>query len=418
MFDFLQEILATIRRNKMRTFLTGFAVAWGIFLLIILLGAGNGLQNGFMSNFGGQTLNSVYVYPGRTSVAFDGYRAGRRISLDNRDMELLRREIPEIEYLSAGIGHGATLTYGDEYGSWYCYGVSSGMQYLFDMRIYRDQGRFINEIDVTQRRKVVVLSNYTAEVLFGTENPVGKYIRVDQAVFQVVGVYDDENHEEVAYVPFTTAQALWFGGWGVSRISFSVNGLDTKSEINAFNDEVRRVMGAYHRFDPTDRSALGVYNNAEAARQLRTIFTAISIFIWVIGIACMMAGIIGVGNIMLITVRERTREIGIRKALGARPRSILTLILLEAVFIMTAAGYAGILMGVGVTEVVSGALFSETASVGADGEWTPTFFLNTTVELGTMVAATIFLIVCGTLAGLVPALKATRVRPIEAMRAE
>ncbi len=419
MFDFLHEILATIRRNKMRTFLTGFAVAWGIFLLIVLLGAGNGLQNGVMSNFGGQMLNSIDVSPGRTSIAYGGYQAGRQIRFDQRDTELLRREIPAIKYLSAGRGRTNTLSYGDEYGSWYCDGVTQDEQYIFDIHIYKGQGRFINALDVSARRKVIVLSNYVVEVLFGKEvNPVGRYIEADGTAFQVVGVYDDEHHQETAYIPFTTAQMLYFGGWGISWIGFSVDGLDSQAEIDAFNRRVRQVFAARHHFDPEDRSAMYVNNRAENALELRKVFTAIRIFILIIGIASMMAGIIGVGNIMLITVKERTREIGIRKAIGATPRSILTLIILEAIFIMTAAGYAGILLGVGLTELVSNLFFSGTGTTNADGDWTPTFFLDPTVDMGTVIGATLFLIACGTVAGLIPALKATRVRPIEAMRAE
>jgi putative ABC transport system permease protein len=414
MFDFLHEIMATIRRNKMRTFLTGFAVAWGIFLLIILLGAGNGLRNGVMSNFGSQGQNQISINTGRTSMPYGGYQAGRVIRFDDRDIDLLRHKIPNIGYLSAGRGRTATLTRGDEYGSWFCDGVTQDEQFLFDVKIYRNQGRFINNIDVTQRRKVIVLSNLISEVLFGEQNPVGRYVEVDQTAFQVIGVFDDENRQDKAYIPFTTAQMLWFGGWGVSWIGFTVSGLNSEAEIDAFDENLRKTFATFHRFDPKDRSAMYLYSGAKEALSFRKVFTGINIFILIIGVASMMAGIIGVGNIMLITVRERTREIGIRKAIGATPLSILQLIIFEAVFIMTVSGYVGILLGIGVTEAASKLFFSGT---GGENNMI-TFFLNPTVEMGTVIGATLFLIVCGTFAGLIPALKATRVRPIEAMRAE
>ena len=412
MFDFLYEILATIRKNKMRTFLTGFAVAWGIFMLIILLAAGNGLKNGAMANFSRQAMNTVTVSPGWTSVPYGGYRAGRRILFDQRDLDLIKSQIPNLEYVSASRGRNLTLTYGEEYGSWRTEGVASDGQYINNLLIPEGQGRFINEMDVEKQRKVIVISNNIQTALFGEKDPIGEYVKVGNIAFRVVGIYQDENRREEAYIPFTTAQMLYFPGRGVSRLQFTVTGLETLEENQAFNDRVRNMMAAFHRFDPADRSALYVYNNGEDAIQFNQLFSIINLFVLAIGVASLMAGIVGVGNIMLITVKERTREIGIRKAIGATTGSILKLIIFEAIFITTVAGYIGILIGIGITELVSSAIFNGSN----DSEFN--FFANPTVDLGTVIGATVFLIGCGVVAGLIPALKATRVRPIEAMRAE
>ncbi len=414
MFDFLHEILATIRRNKMRTFLTGFAVAWGIFMLIVLLGAGNGLRNGVMSNFQGQATNVIGLWPGRTSMPYGGYQSGRRIQFDLRDVEMIREHIPNLEYLSPYLGRSVTVTYGEEYGSWNLQGVSQDERKLYpDIQIVEGGGRFLNEMDVAERRKVTVLSANMKEVLFKDEDPVGKYVLINQTAFRVVGVHDDENPYGAIYIPFSTALLLYSPSHQLNGIEFTATGLDTKAANEAFNEYLRGVAARQHRFNPEDRSAVYVNNVAERALQMRQVFTAINIFILIIGLASLMAGIVGVGNIMLITVKERTREIGIRKAIGATPRSILQLIIFEAIFITTCAGYIGILLGIGLTEAAASLL-----AKGSGNEDQLTMFLNPTVDLGIVLSATIFLIGCGVVAGLIPALKATRVRPIEAMRAE
>ena len=413
MFDFLHEILATIRKNKMRTFLTGFAVAWGIFMLIILLGAGNGLRNGIMSNFEGRAMNVIGLWPGRTSMPYGGYQAGRRIRFDDRDVEMIQKYVNGLEYLSPYIGRSGTITYGKEYGSWSVQGVSQDEQKLYNIKIAENGGRFLNPMDVANTRKVVVISANMKTVLFVDEDPLGKYVNINNIAFQVVGVHDEENPYGSAYIPYPTALALYSPSRQLSGIEFTVNGLETMAANEAFNDWIRKLVAKRHGFDPEDRSALYVDNMAQQALETRSIFTAINLFVLIIGLASLMAGIVGVGNIMLITVKERTREIGIRKAIGATPASILKLIILEAIFITTCAGYIGILFGVAITEAAAAALGS---SSGGDDEMT--MFLNPTVDLGTVVAATVFLIACGVVAGLIPALKATRVRPIEAMRAE
>lgn len=416
-FDSIREILSTIRKNKLRTFLTGFAVAWGIFMLIILLASGNGLQNGVMANFGDQAKNTVYMWPGRTSMPYRGMSPGVRIRLDQRDYDFLRHKMPEIEYLSASIGRTANMSYGNEYGSWYLEGLTPDAAYIQSIKLLDGQGRFINDLDMQNRRKVVVITPDMRKVLFKDEDPIGKYILADNIAFQVIGVYDDSNlrdNDPSAFIPLTTGQMIFNRGYGFWNMTFTVKGLNTLEENQAFGNRLREKMGQLHKFDPKDRSALGMWNTAEEAIQIGKVFNIIGIFILVIGIASLMAGIVGVGNIMLITVKERTREIGIRKAIGATPASILWLIILEAILITTVAGYVGIVLGVGLTEFIS-AKMADTAAASSDGM---SIFKDPTVDLGTVVGATIFLIVCGVLAGLMPAVKATRISPIEAMRAE
>ena len=413
MLDSLHEIVATIRKNKMRTFLTGFAVAWGILMLMLLLAAGNGLQNGVMSNFEGRAMNTIGIWPGRTSIPHGGFQSGRRIRFDNRDIETIKKHIANLEYLSPNISRSRTISYGKEYGNWSMEGISQDERYLYNIKLVENGGRFLNEMDIKSSRKNIVISLNMKQTLFGDEDPLGKYVVANNIAFQVVGVHDDKNPYGSAYIPYSTALALFSPSRRLDGIEFTVTGLNTAEENEAFNESLRTLIAKQHGFDPKDRSAIYVNNRGEEALRFNSLFAMIHIFILIIGAASLMAGIVGVGNIMLITVKERTREIGIRKAIGASTGSILKLIILEAIFITTCAGYVGILLGVAITEAFSAALAS---SAGEEGKMT--MFLDPTVSLSTVLGATAFLIACGVVAGLIPALKATRIRPIEAMRAD
>ncbi|MDR0907584.1 MAG: ABC transporter permease [Rikenellaceae bacterium] len=420
MFDQLNEIFATISRNKMRTFLTGFSVAWGIFMLIVLLGAGNGLRNGVMSNFAGRAMNSVSLRPGWTSMPYKGLNADRRILFDQRTVEFVRRAIPEVGYLSASIFHtNLSVAYGEEYGTWQTEACMPELDHI-DYMIMR-KGRFLNDIDQQQRRKVIVISTAAEKVLFkGGEEPIGKYIIADGIAFQVVGVYDTplaQNYNPPIYIPLSTGLMLYDRGWGIRTIEFTANGIDDVEQAEALTERIRGLLGLYLGFDPADRSALNVWNNAEQAAQTNNIFVFLNIFLVVVGLASLMAGIVGVGNIMLITVKERTREIGIRKALGATPWSVIKMIIFEAIFITTAAGYVGIVLGIGLIEVVNKVL-SSAGSMSEGDAGTMTMFQNPSVSMGVVLGATLLLVACGVVAGLIPSLKATRIRPIEAMRAD
>lgn len=410
-FDTLREIGSTIGKNKMRTTLTGMAVAWGIFMLIILLAFGNGFQNGVTSGFSSRATNAITIWPGNTSVPYKGMPTNRSIKFDRKDYDLIKYQIPEVEYVSATVGKTTNVSYGEEYGSWNLRGVSEDMQYIKNLKVYSNNGRFLNKIDVDSRRKVIVINNEMKTILFKGADPLGKYIVADSVAYQVVGVYDTDasSNNPPAYIPFTTAQMLYKSGYGFESLEFTINGIVGEEENDAFIERLRYKLGELHTFDPADRSTLYIWNTAKDAQQTMDILAAIKLFIWIIGIASMMAGIVGVGNIMLITVKERTKEIGIRKALGANPASILKLIILEAIIITTVAGYVGIVLGIGVTEGINSIL-----SNAGDG----IMFRDTTVNLGIVSLATLVLIVAGVSAGILPALKATRISPIEAMRAD
>lgn len=416
-FDSIREIFSTISKNKMRTALTGFAVAWGIFMLVVLLAAGNGLRNGVKSNFEGRATNTISIWPGWTSKPYNGMPSDRKITLDQRDYDFIRNKIPGVEYISPRINQSATISYGQEYGSWRMNGVSQDVVHINNLKVLKGNGRFLNEMDIKERRKVIVISPEMKTILFKEADPVGKYILVDQTLaFKVIGVYDKSKQFDnslPAYIPFTTAQMLYDQGWGYRQIEFTITGLKTLEENEVFIEKFRERMGKMHMFDPQDRSALYVRNTAEMVQQTESILNIITLFIAVVGICSLMAGIVGVGNIMLITVKERTREIGIRKALGATPVSMLKLIIFEALFITAASGYAGLVLGIGVTELINYILIM---IQGEEPEHA--MFLNPTVDMGAMLLATGVLVVSGVVAGLIPALRATRIRPIEAMREE
>ena len=419
MFDIWQEIYGTIRRNKLRTFLTGFAVAWGIFMLIVLLGAGNGLIHAFEESSSQRALNSIRVFGGWTTKPYDGLKEGRSIELDNRDLEDTQDFFADhVEEAGATLSQSATdISYGAEYVNLSLYGVHPN--YTKVEAIKTVEGRFINQTDIQERRKVMVLHRKSAEVLFGKAHvePLGKFVNAGGVAYQVVGLYDDEGNSEpsTAFIPFSTLQTIYNKGNKLNNIVFTTKGLDTEEANEAFEADYRKVIGANHRFDPTDDGAIWVWNRFTNYLQTMNAMGILRIAIWVIGIFTLLSGIVGVSNIMLITVRERTHEFGIRKALGAKPRSILWLIIVESVFITTVFGYVGMVAGIGATEWMDAAFGNQTVDAGiAEAK----VFSNPTVDIGIAVQATVTLVVAGTLAGLFPALKAVKIRPIEALRAD
>ncbi len=407
-----------MKRNKMRTFLTGFAVAWGIFMLIVLLGAGNGLQSGVSSNFQGRAINSVMLYPGWTSMPYKGMKADRAIRFDERTVEFVKNNFPEVEYLTGNLNRSPeSVAYGDEYGTWQITSSTPDIYHINYMTILK--GRFLNEADMKAKRKVVVINKQAESTLFKGEESLGKYIVADDVAFQVVGVYDRPEAQDFnppIYIPLSTGKLLFDRGWGIRQIAFTVKGINTEAEADAFVERVRQKLGAYLGFDPADQSALYVWNSAKQALETQKIFDLINIFLWVIGFACIMAGIVGVGNIMLITVKERTREIGIRKAIGASPWSIVKSVIIEAVFITAVAGYIGIVFGVGVIELIAWGL-SAIGGSGGQGNMMM-MFKDISVGMGIVFIVLGILVACGVVAGLIPSLRATRIRPIEAMRAD
>ncbi|MDR3251844.1 MAG: ABC transporter permease [Tannerella sp.] len=425
MFDFdnLSEIWSTMRKNKLRTFLTGFSVSWGIFMLVVLLGAGNGLHNGIMYNFRDYAENRIEMWPRYTSKPWQGMKTNRRIAFKNEDYYALRREHPEVVLCSATIGNSDTISYNREYFTGQTNGVFPDHAKINFIQCYSGEGRFINDIDIRNRRKVIVLSPRMAEVLFRTEDPIGKYVNCDNTMFQVVGVYHDKNtsNNSPAYMPFSTAQILYNHGQEVYNMSFTVKGVATEAENDAFEQRLRESLARRHKFDPTDKAAIGMWNTSREIRTFEAMTGGIILFIWIVGIGTLMAGIVGVSNIMLVTVRERTREIGIRKSIGAKPSSILKLIIFESIIITASFGYIGMVTGIGLTEAIDYVMTlsgANSAPAGGNQGENLTLFRHPTVDLGITVSATIVLIMAGVLAGYFPARKAVKISAIEAMRAE
>ena len=416
MFDLdnFREIWSTIKKNRLRTFLTGFSVSWGIFMFCILLCAGNGLRNGVMTNFESRSVNSVEFWGRQTSIPYKGLPDNRPIRLDDKDLKLLSEQIPEAEDISPLISTSLQVSFGVYNTSCSFVGVNPEYMQINGVSIKDNQGRFINRIDLKESRKVAVINKRLQEVLFQNDNPIGQMMIAGGLGYTVIGVFDEESwgDEAKAYIPFSTAQILYNAGWGIHDISFTVKDLTTKEENEAFEEKFREKLSILHIYDPEDRRAIGIWNRLEDYLQFIGMFNGISAFIWVIGIGTLIAGITGVSNIMLITVRERTREIGIRKALGAKPSSIINSILTESVLITSIFGYLGMFFGVGLGELITSVL--ETPGMEQVGY----MFKNPTIDVGVAVGAMIVLIISGILAGYFPALKAVKIPPVEAMRAE
>jgi putative ABC transport system permease protein len=417
MLDFWQEIYGTIKRNKMRTFLTGFSVAWGIFILIVLLGAGNGLINAFTANSKDRALNSMRIFSGQTSMPFKGLAKDRPIQFKTNDVGFLKDNFKD-NVISAGatISHSDTVSYKTEGINLSIIGVNPEYSKIEACKI--KLGRFINAEDISERRKVIVLGEKTAKTLFLKQtNPLGYIISVNGLMYKVIGLYETNSDRQSgeAYVPFTTSQQVYCKGDSIDDVIFLTKGIDNMSESKEFEDKYRAAMGRAHSFDPLDKSAIWIWDRIKNYLDQQQAAHILRIAIWVIGIFTLLSGIVGVSNIMLITVRERTREFGIRKALGAKPGSILRLIIAESITITAIFGYIGMFLGILATEYMNVLAGDQVMNAGV---FQATVFSNPTVDISVAVQATVTLIIAGTLAGFFPARKATRIRPIEALRAE
>lgn len=423
MFDFdnLREIFSTINKNKLRTILTGFSVAWGIFMLIVLLGAGNGLRNGIMYNFRNMAVNKVEVWPRFTTMPYKGMQTNRQIKFEENDYDALDREHSEIDIKSATINHSDTLSYATEFNSCQLNGVYPDYAKINIVEIEAGKGRFINDLDINQKRKVIVISPRMQEILFRKESALGKYVTAGTVTYHVVGIYKDDNKSSDApcYIPFTTGQSLYSAGYGLDQLSFTIVGVNTEEENTSFEDRFRQRMGRRHQFDPADKSAIGMWNTANEFRTFNGMMNGIIFFVWVVGIGTLAAGIVGVSNIMLISVRERTKEFGIRKAVGATPLSILKLVIFESILITTLFGYVGMVLGIGLTEFINyGMEAANSAQAAGSGPENVSIFRNPTVSLGIALSATAVLVLAGVIAGYFPARKAVKITAIEAMRTE
>lgn len=416
--DLLNEIWATARRNKLRTALTGFAVAWGIFMIIFLLGAGNGLINAMKHNSGQFLDNSMVVSGGWTTMPYDGLKEDRSIELNTRDMDATNEGFSDhVENVGAKVSQqGLDVSKGSNYFKGELSGVYPNEAIINKRKMLA--GRFINDIDIERRRKVVVMDDKLARQLVSDPaSLIGQYVHVGPFAFQVVGIYqaDENSRSTEVYSAFTTVSTMFSKGNRIDNISFTFHGLDTKEQNEAFEDSYRARINRNHRADPTDKSALWIWNRLTQALQMNTGIDIMHTALWIIGLFTLLSGVVGVSNIMLITVKERTREFGIRKAIGARPSSILWLIISESIIITTFFGYIGMLCGIGANAYMDATLGH---TVINSGLFQLTMFVNPTVGLDVCLGATAVMIISGTLAGLLPARRAARIRPIEALRAE
>jgi len=411
-FDKWSEIFDTLRKNKLRTFLTSFSVAWGIFMLIMLLGFGNGLQNGARQEFQKDAVNSIWVNGGKTSIAYNGMQPGRRIWFTNEDYEVVKNTVEGVTNVTTrnNVWDVGNITYKDETSTFDVLSCNAGYRYLENLEVH--DGRFINDDDVAETRKVVVISNMVKQQLFKEQNPVGEYIGIGGIPFRVIGVFTDNGGEwdqRRMYIPISTGQKIFKQINRVQQISMNTLTLDTVTSKKT-EAEIRKLLSERHNVAPADFAAIRIHNNLDDYLRFINLFSNIRIFVWTVGILTVVAGIVGVGNIMTISVNERTKEIGIRKAIGATPLSIISMIMQEAVLITFVSGYIGLICGVGLLELVNYGVATAGVNIG--------FFRNPGVDFITALTATAILVLAGSIAGLVPAVKAASIKPISAIREE
>ena len=424
--ELLNEIWQTARRNKLRTGLTGFAVAWGIFMLIVLLGAGNGLINANLKQSDRFLNSSIVVFGGWMSKPYQGLKEGRDINLHEHDMEITATEFKKnVDEVGAQFNASATISLGQQY-------ISTTISGVYPNHINIDKvellyGRFVNDIDIRESRKVLVISNKQAKELLNNNREtinnnreaglVGKFVNVGSFAFKVVGIFkENENGRADAFSSYTTIKRIYGANTDdIGRMEFTFHGLSTEEENEAFEKDYRRRLNAEHQAHPDDEDAVWMWNRFTQNLQMEQGIGIIRTALWIIGLFTLLSGIVGVSNIMLITVKERTHEFGIRKAIGAKPWSILKLIIIESVIITTFFGYIGMVLGIAANEYMDATIGHETIDTGL---FKATMFLDPTVGLDVCIEATMVMIIAGTIAGLIPAYKASRIRPIEALRAE
>lgn len=414
MRELFLEIWTSVRRNKLRTVLTGFSVAWGIFMLVILLGSGNGLKHGVTANFRDYATNSIELYGGRTSLPYGGYEKERRIKLSNRDLEILREEFGEIDRIIASNWNSSLqATYGNDYTPIWARGCMPAFAEMTGVHL--TAGRFINDTDIRNCRKVCVVDDKLASLFFKKEPAVGKEIRIGASLFTIIGVTqgDAMRTSSTVHMPLSTVQLLYNQNNPEVRNIMMTVSLTTKEQMFDFERRVRHRLAAEHQFDPEDESAIWVDNVMARFEDIQSVFWGINLFVWIIGLGTLFAGIVGVSNIMVVTVSERTFEFGIRKALGAKPASIIRLILTESVCITAAFGYLGMVLGIAAMELVDYVLNRAPADPDA---LQVTIFLDPTLDLRVVVSATVVLVTAGLIAGYLPAYRAAQLKTIDALR--
>ena len=418
MRELLREIWQTARRNKLRTTLTGFAVAWGIFMIIVLLGAGNGLINANIKQNENWLSSSMEVYGSTTSKPYQGLKEGRYIRIQSRDITTTESDFRDnIDETGAVYQTSAIISYGEEYISASISGV-----YPVHTKINKHEmlgGRFVNELDMREKRKVLVLSNKQAQELSPNDymSLLGKHVKLGNFAFKVVGIYKDRQEgQSSAYSSYAAIKSIFGANTDdAGNLEFTFHGLTTEEANKDFEKDYRRRLNANHQVHPDDESAFWIWNGYTQSLQMEQGIAIIRTALWIVGLFTLLSGIVGVSNIMLITVKERTHEFGIRKAIGAKPRNILKLIITESIIITTFFGYIGMVLGVAANEYMDATIGHETIDTGL---FKATMFLNPTVGLDVCFEATMVMVIAGTIAGLIPAYKACRIRPIEALRAD
>ena len=419
MRELIKEIWSTSKRNKLRTSLTGFAVAWGIFMLIFLLGAGNGLINAQLQQSTRFLANSMRVFPGETSKAYKGLKEGRSITLNDKDILISNKTYGQyVDDVGGRLEqYNVNINYGDNYvASQSLVGVAPTHPKIDKTELIA--GRFINEIDMKEQRKNVVLSRSQAKELSKDyRSLVGKNVKISNLNFQVVGIYkDDESRNNTeAFIAYSTIKTIYAKGDDAGSLEFTIKNLKTKEDNKQFEKNYRASINNNHQAAPDDERTIWLWNRYMDNIQMNQGIAIIQTALWIVGLFTLLSGIVGVSNIMLITVKERTREFGVRKAIGAKPWSILKLIITESIIITSFFGYIGMVCGVAANEIMDATIGHTTIDTGL---FKAAMFVNPTVGIGTCIGATITIVIAGTIAGLIPAIKAARIRPIEALRAE
>jgi putative ABC transport system permease protein len=407
MFDLdqWQEIFSTMRKNKLRTFLTALSVAWGIFMLVILMGSGNGLAKGIMYNFS-DAKNSIWMGGDQTSIAYHGLNAGRRIEFKNEDLKLVAEKLKGIDDLSARYSMWGTLiSYKNNYGNFEVMAINPGHQVAEALQLV--EGRLLDVLDVKEFRKTAIIGKAVKDQIFKDEDPIGKYVQIRGIPFKVVGVYGDvhENETKRLFIPISLAQKTFITKNQIGSFTFTAGNANVQ-EATKMVDDLKLMMAHKYNFDPDDKRAVWSFNAIKEFQQMQSLFNGINLFVLIIGIFTIIAGIVGVSNIMLIVVKERTKEIGIRKALGAKPVSVVFLILQESVIVTAAAGYIGMVAGVILLEAIAKIMPATD------------FFRNPGIDFKMAIGATLLLVVAGAAAGFIPARRAASIRPVVALHDE
>jgi len=407
MFDLdrWREIFQTLSKNKLRTVLSGFTIAFAILLFTLLFGIGNGLKHTFEKQFAGDSQNSVYINSGRTTKPYKGLQSGRRIEFKNDDIKFINEKFEnDIQFFSPNIQRfNVQAVYKGEQNKYTVRGVYP--DYLPLESAVIEDGRFISVLDLKRKAKVVAVGKLVEKDLFGNLSAMGKNISLDGISYKVIGVFSDpggDRDERYIYTPFTTAQGMYRNNEDIDYFGLTYNPKLNVDQAISFSNLLAKMLKEKHNIDPRDQGAIRVQNYAEGAKGVQQFMMVLNIIILFIGIGTLVAGIIGISNIMIYIVKERTKELGIRKALGATPKSIIGMIMQESIFVTAVAGYLGLLLGVFILDWIGDGLEKY-------------FIINPSVETYVVVGATIVLVIAGTIAGYVPAKRAANIKPIEAL---